>query len=331
MTEKSKRLGERGEDAAAAYLERVGHDDRRAQLALPGRRDRHRRSRRRDARACARSRRGKTAAKGTPEDAVTPAKQRRYRQACRGVPAACRARATSRCASTSITLLVIAEDRALLRHHRAAFVAGVRLSVAAVHGPHGDARRRRGAAGRRRGRRRARAADFAIVGLPDLAVQEARERVRSALQAAGFDLPNARIVVNLAPGPLRKHGTGFDLPIALGLLVATRQLPSSARCRTCVAVGELSLDGSVRPVPGCSRTRWPRVADGAAAARTRRSRGAAARSTGLDYRPLDHLAALRQGLPGTRVATRTPKPSRRTRRLRLRRGRRAGARDARAA
>ena len=50
---------------------------------------------------------------------------------------------------------------------------------------------------------------FAIVGLPDLAVQEARERVRSAVRAAGFELPNARIVVNLAPGPLRKHGTGL--------------------------------------------------------------------------------------------------------------------------
>lgn len=90
---------------------------------------------------------------------------------------------------------------------------------------------------------------FAIVGLPDLAVQEARERVRSAVRAAGFDVPNSRIVVNLAPGPVRKHGTGFDLAIALGLLIATGQV-SPALVEGCVVVGELSLDGSVRAVPG---------------------------------------------------------------------------------
>jgi magnesium chelatase family protein len=90
---------------------------------------------------------------------------------------------------------------------------------------------------------------FAIVGLADLAVQEARKRVKSAVRAAGFDVPNARVVVNLAPGPVRKHGTGFDLAIALGLLVATRQLPASI-AQDCVVVGELSLDGAVRAVPG---------------------------------------------------------------------------------
>jgi magnesium chelatase family protein len=90
---------------------------------------------------------------------------------------------------------------------------------------------------------------FAIVGLGDLAVQEARERVRSALRASGFELPNSRIVVNLAPGPLRKHGTGFDLPIALGLLVATRQV-SPALVEGAMSVGELSLSGRIRRVPG---------------------------------------------------------------------------------
>lgn len=90
---------------------------------------------------------------------------------------------------------------------------------------------------------------FCIVGLADLAVQESRERVRSALRSAGYSMPNSRIVVNLAPGPLRKHGTGFDLPIALGMLVATAQLPK-ALADTFIAVGELSLDGSVRAVPG---------------------------------------------------------------------------------
>ncbi|MCE5191841.1 MAG: ATP-dependent protease, partial [Actinomycetia bacterium] len=67
---------------------------------------------------------------------------------------------------------------------------------------------------------------FGIVGLPDTAVQEARDRVRSAVRASGFQFPNARVLVNLAPAPLRKHGTGFDLPIALAILTATRQIPA---------------------------------------------------------------------------------------------------------
>lgn len=90
---------------------------------------------------------------------------------------------------------------------------------------------------------------FSIVGLGDTAVLEARERVRSAIRAAGFRFPNARVVVNLAPGPLRKHGTGFDLPIALALLAATGQVPREL-CAGHRAVGELSLDGTVRTVAG---------------------------------------------------------------------------------
>ncbi len=90
---------------------------------------------------------------------------------------------------------------------------------------------------------------FSIVGLGDTAVLEARERVRSALRTGGFRFPNARVVVNLAPGPLRKHGTGFDLPIALGVLGATAQIPRDV-WTGCRAVGELSLDAAVRPVPG---------------------------------------------------------------------------------
>lgn len=90
---------------------------------------------------------------------------------------------------------------------------------------------------------------FSIVGLPDAAVCEARERVRAAVRASGYDFPNARVVVNLAPGPLRKHGTGFDLPIAAALLAATRQVRGDGFV-SAPLVGELSLDGSVRPVPG---------------------------------------------------------------------------------
>lgn len=89
---------------------------------------------------------------------------------------------------------------------------------------------------------------FTVVGLGDTAVMEARDRVRAALRASGFDFPNARVTVNLAPAPVRKHGTGFDLPIALGVLAATGQVPRAVL--GAVAVGELGLDGSVRTVPG---------------------------------------------------------------------------------
>jgi magnesium chelatase family protein len=90
---------------------------------------------------------------------------------------------------------------------------------------------------------------FSIVGLPDAAVQEARERVRLAIRNSGFDMPPRRTVVNLAPGDRRKEGPAFDLPIALAVLVATGQL-AQAHVMGYVAMGELALDGSLRPVPG---------------------------------------------------------------------------------
>ena len=136
---------------------------------------------------------------------------------------------------------------------------------------------------------------FAIVGLADLAVQEARERVRSAVRASGFDVPNARVVVNLAPGPVRKHGTGFDLPIALGVLAATRQLPSEL-ARHCAAVGELSLDGSVRPVAGMLAYALA-ARDAGLTLIGPASAEHAASLEGLDYRPLRTLAQLRAGMP----------------------------------
>lgn len=90
---------------------------------------------------------------------------------------------------------------------------------------------------------------FQVVGLGDAAVLEARERVRSALRSAGFEFPSARIVVNLAPAPLRKHGTGFDLPVAVGVLTATGQIPQRSSCGRYI-VGELALDGGVRSLAG---------------------------------------------------------------------------------
>lgn len=90
---------------------------------------------------------------------------------------------------------------------------------------------------------------FNVVGLVDAAVQEARERVRAALKAAGFSMPGDRILVNLAPSALKKTGSGFDLAIAAGILMATGQVDPKL-ARETLFVGELSLDGHVRPVMG---------------------------------------------------------------------------------
>ena len=91
---------------------------------------------------------------------------------------------------------------------------------------------------------------FAIVGLVDRACQEAKHRVRSGVVSASLEWPvNRRITVNLAPAALRKEGSGFDLPISLAVLAATRQLPPE-RLADHAAFGELALDGRIRPVAG---------------------------------------------------------------------------------
>jgi len=88
-----------------------------------------------------------------------------------------------------------------------------------------------------------------IVGLPDAAVSEARERVRAAIRNAGAQFPQKRITVNLAPADLRKEGTGYDLAIAVGILQATGDLPASGADDT-IFLGELALTGDLRHVPG---------------------------------------------------------------------------------
>jgi len=88
---------------------------------------------------------------------------------------------------------------------------------------------------------------FSIVGLPDTAVSEARERVRAAIRNSGFEFPLRRIVVNLAPAERRKEGTGFDLAIALAILRASDQLRTDVDG---LCLGELSLDGTLRPIRG---------------------------------------------------------------------------------
>jgi magnesium chelatase family protein len=90
---------------------------------------------------------------------------------------------------------------------------------------------------------------FFIVGLADHAIMESQQRIESALFNNGFEWPRFRVVINLAPADLRKEGTHFDLPLAMGILAATRQIKSS-KLREYLAMGELSLDGELKPVRG---------------------------------------------------------------------------------
>ena len=90
---------------------------------------------------------------------------------------------------------------------------------------------------------------FEIVGLPDMAIRESRERVRTALKNSGFPFPRNRITVNLAPANLRKDGSGLDLPIAVGILVSLGVLPQD-KVTNKVFIGELSLEGAIRKVNG---------------------------------------------------------------------------------
>ena len=90
---------------------------------------------------------------------------------------------------------------------------------------------------------------LAIVGLPEAAVRESKERVRAALLNANFDFPARRITINLAPADLPKEGGRYDLAIALGILVASGQLPATA-CAQHEFIGELALTGELRPTHG---------------------------------------------------------------------------------
>ncbi len=90
---------------------------------------------------------------------------------------------------------------------------------------------------------------FTTVGLPEASVKESKERVKSAINNSGYTFPDDRITVNLAPANIKKEGTGFDLPIALGILTATQIIPQKIISKYLV-LGELSLDGRIKPVKG---------------------------------------------------------------------------------
>src|SRR5512145_462489 len=146
-----------------------------------------------------------------------------------------------------------------------------------------------------------------IVGLPDAAVQESRERVQAAIKNAGLYFPRKRITVNLAPASVRKEGPAYDLPIALGVLIAAGALPPKA-ADGCLVVGELSLDGRVRHARG--------VLPMAATARQegfkhiyvpQEDAAEAALIPDLEVIPVDSLAALYAHLNGDQLIS--PRPN----------------------
>jgi magnesium chelatase family protein len=140
---------------------------------------------------------------------------------------------------------------------------------------------------------------FTIVGLADTGVREARERVRSALVNSGFDFPQRRITVNLAPADLRKMGPSFDLPLALAVLVAAGQLDQQ-RIDGCAVVGELALTGDLRPIRGSLAFAEQAVRQGLGRLLISASRaGQAALVPGLDVLPAASLREAVAVLSGT--------------------------------
>ena len=147
---------------------------------------------------------------------------------------------------------------------------------------------------------------FNVVGLPDKAVAESRERVRAALAALGLALPPRRITVNLAPADLVKEGSHFDLPIALGLLAAMEVLPGD-EIEDYVALGELALDGSLLPVAGVLPAAVAAAGEERGIICPAASGGEAAWAGGIEVLAAPSLLALVNHFKGTQVLS-TPEP-----------------------
>ncbi len=141
---------------------------------------------------------------------------------------------------------------------------------------------------------------FHVVGLPDKAVGESRERVRAALHALGLALPPKRITVNLAPADLAKEGSHYDLPIAIGLLVAMAILPED-EIENYVALGELGLDGSLAPVAGILPAALAAAAGGQGLICPAASGGEAAWAGALEILAPANLLALINHFKGSQV------------------------------
>ncbi len=130
---------------------------------------------------------------------------------------------------------------------------------------------------------------FNIVGLPETSVRESRERVKAAVKNSGYTFPMDRITVNLAPADIRKEGTGFDLPVAMGILAASK-IVSADLCARYSMVGELSLDGRVKPVAGVMAAALSAREQGLQGILVPRENGKEASVVqGLDILPVDSL------------------------------------------
>lgn len=148
-----------------------------------------------------------------------------------------------------------------------------------------------------------------VVGLPDAAVQEARDRLRSAVRHSGRRVPPRRVTLNLAPASIRKTGPSFDLPMAVAMLVASAQAELTAEDQRSLFIGELGLDGSVRPVSGVLPVALAARASGAPRLYVPQANaGEAALVPGLEVRAVSSLAELLDHLGGgpTIPVARTP-------------------------
>src|SRR5262249_9083233 len=138
---------------------------------------------------------------------------------------------------------------------------------------------------------------FTMVGLPDTEVKESKDRVRAALLNSRFDFPSRRITVNLAPAELPKESGRFDLPIALGILAASHQLPAEPLARYEFA-GELSLSGELRPVRGALAMTWRAARNGRAFVLPAASAAEAALVSDAEIYAADSLLAVCRHLRG---------------------------------
>ncbi|MDX1557085.1 MAG: YifB family Mg chelatase-like AAA ATPase, partial [Xanthomonadales bacterium] len=127
-----------------------------------------------------------------------------------------------------------------------------------------------------------------MIGLPETAVREARDRVRSALLNGRFEFPRKRMTISLAPAELPKEGSRFDLPIALGILAASKQVPKT-KLQTCEFIGELSLSGKLRPVHGVLPVALQAARAGRALIVPRANEAEAALVDHAEVRCADHL------------------------------------------
>ena len=143
---------------------------------------------------------------------------------------------------------------------------------------------------------------FIVVGLPDASVNESRERVRAAIKNSGLNFPLRRVTVNLAPADLRKEGPAYDLPIAVGLLVASEQI--TADLSNALIIGELSLDGTVRHTNGVLSMAMQAQAAGLKRLFVPASDAPeAALISGVDVYPIESLFALYAHLQGLQPIT----------------------------